>query len=244
MSVRPHNFNAGPAILPLSVLEEARASLADTAGTGLSVLEWSHRSKDYAEIQQGVESDVRDLLGEEAGAFRVLLLQGGASMQFAQVPLNLASSEAPGEYVLTGVWSKKALAEARRIERGREIWSGEESGFTRLPDPGSWTVGDDAAYVHLTTNNTIFGTECRALPDVGDVPLVADMSSDILSGPIELKRLGLLYAGAQKNLGPAGLTLVLITIQNSTNMLDWVMSNLNKREFLTNCSICASTRDT
>jgi phosphoserine aminotransferase len=210
MSKRPHNFNAGPAILPLSVLENARDNLLETAGTGLSILEWSHRSPDYGEIHAGTEATMRELLGSAFDGYRILFLQGGASLQFAQVPLNLATTAAPGEYVLTGAWSKKALAEAERAGCGRCIWTGQEENFGRLPEERELKVGGDASYVHITSNNTIFGTQWPGFPDTGDVPLVADMSSDILSRPIDSRGFGLIYAGAQKNLGPAGVAVVIM----------------------------------
>jgi len=210
MSSRPHNFNAGPAILPLPLLESARESLLETAGTGLSVLEWSHRSPAYSEVHEGAERSMRELLGPASEGYRILFLQGGASLQFAQVPMNLASATCPGEYVVTGAWSKKALAEAKKLSSGRSLWSGQEQNFCRLPDPGEISASDDAAYLHITSNNTIFGTQWQRLPELGSSPLVADMSSDILSGPLDVSRYGLIYAGAQKNLGPAGLAVVII----------------------------------
>ncbi|MAB89037.1 MAG: 3-phosphoserine/phosphohydroxythreonine transaminase [Planctomycetes bacterium] len=209
MSPRPHNFNAGPAILPLGVMEEVRESLLDTNETGLSVMEWSHRSPDYDAVRGDVEERLFRLLGLEADhGFRLLLLQGGASLQFAMVPMNLARGR-QGAYVLTGAWAKKALAEAKRLGLGEEAWSGAETNFNRLPSEGDWAEPDACAYVHLTSNNTIFGTQYKQLPRT-EAPLVIDMSSDILSGPIDMDRVGLIYAGAQKNLGPAGVTVVLV----------------------------------
>lgn len=209
MSPRPHNFNAGPAILPLEVMEEVRGSLLDTNGTGLSVMEWSHRSPEYDAVRGDVQERLFRLLGLEGDhGFRLLLLQGGASLQFAMVPMNLARGR-KGAYVLTGSWAKKALAEADRIGLGEEVWSGAETNFNRLPAEGEWNEPDGCAYVHLTSNNTIFGTQYKQLPRT-EAPLVIDMSSDILSGPVDMDRAGLIYAGAQKNLGPAGVTVVLV----------------------------------
>ncbi|NRA94903.1 MAG: 3-phosphoserine/phosphohydroxythreonine transaminase [Planctomycetes bacterium] len=209
MSPRPHNFNAGPAILPLAVMEEVQGSLLDTNGTGLSVMEWSHRSPEYDAVRGEVQERLFRLLGLEGDhGFRLLLLQGGASLQFAMVPMNLGRGR-KGAYVLTGAWAKKALAEAARIGLGEEAWSGAETNFNRLPAEGEWDEPDACAYVHVTSNNTIFGTQYKQLPRT-EAPLVIDMSSDILSGPIDMDRIGLIYAGAQKNLGPAGVTVVLV----------------------------------
>lgn len=208
MADRPHNFNAGPAILPLSVMEEVQAGLLNSEGSGLSVLEWSHRGADYEAVRQDAEARLRRLLGLGDG-HRVLFLQGGASLQFAMVPMNLAVGGRPGAYVNTGTWSKKALQEAERLGSGKTLWDGADDDYTRIPEPAEW--GDGAAgtsFVHITSNNTIKGTEWASLPDTGDVPLVVDMSSNILSRAMEIDRIGLLYAGAQKNLGPAGVTVV------------------------------------
>lgn len=210
MSSRPHNFNAGPAVLPFEVMEEVRDALLDTNGSGLSVMEWSHRSGDYDAVRKEVESSFFRLLGLGADhGFKLLLLQGGASLQFAMVPMNLATVDRPGSYVVTGSWSKKALAEANRLGCGHEAWTGAGTNFAKLPAHGDWEEGDGASYVHITTNNTISGTQWRGLPQT-QAPLVCDMSSDILSGPIDMDRIGIAYAGAQKNLGPAGVTVVLI----------------------------------
>ena len=206
---RIHNFNAGPSILPREVLEEVREKLLDTEGTGLSVMEWSHRSEDYARVRKRAEAALLELLGL-GGAWRVLLLQGGASLQFAQVPMNLASPARPGSYVVTGSWASKALKEATIQGRGREAWSGAAEDFRRIPGPGEIEPGPDPAYLHVTSNNTIRGTEWGAFPDIDELPLVGDLSSDILSRPMDLGGFSLIYAGAQKNLGPSGLTVVLI----------------------------------
>lgn len=211
MASRPHNFNAGPAILPLEVMEEVRDQLLETNGTGLSVMEWSHRSPDYEAVRRDTEKRFLNLLGLEVdGTHEILFLQGGASLQFVMVPMNFAGPASKGDYVLTGSWSKKALAEAEVFDAGHLAWTGADQNFGRLPKAGEWKASDSSAYVHVTSNNTIFGTQFRELPDAGDVPLVVDASSDVLSGPIDMKRVGLLYAGAQKNLGPAGVTAVVI----------------------------------
>lgn len=211
MKSRPHNFNAGPAILPLEVLEEVRGELLDTHGTGLSILEWSHRSKPYDAIRQSLESRLWRLLGlPEGHPYRLLPLQGGASQQFAMVPMNLAAADRPGGYLVTGSWAKKALEEAKRLDCGRLLWSGAGDSYSRIPADGEWAHDAGLAYVHLTTNNTIFGTEWHRLPWTEGVPLVLDASSNILSRPLPLEGVGLVYAGAQKNLGPAGLTPVIV----------------------------------
>jgi phosphoserine aminotransferase len=207
--MRIHNFAAGPAALPLPVLERAREELVDYRGTGMSVLEMSHRSPAYDEIHQGAMAAVRRLMGVPEG-WSVLFLQGGASLQFSMVPMNLMHPRRRADYVLTGSWAKKAAAEARREGEVRIAASTESEGFRRVPRPGELDLAPEADYLHLTTNNTIFGTQMRELPEAGDVPLVLDMSSDVLSWPVPVERVGLLYAGAQKNLGPAGVTLVIV----------------------------------
>jgi phosphoserine aminotransferase len=223
--MRAHNFNAGPAALPLAVLEEAQRELVDYRGSGLSVLEMSHRGGAYDEIHRQAVEGLGRLLGVPEGT-SVLLLQGGASLQFAMVPMNLLTEGGRAHYVVTGEWSKKALAEAKRVagERGAEARvaaSTEAEEFRRVPrgeeidlDGGLGGRGARRGraedYVHVTSNNTIFGTQWRELPDTGGVPLVVDASSDVLSRRLPMERVGLLYAGAQKNLGPAGVTVVAV----------------------------------
>ncbi|HWV37667.1 MAG TPA: 3-phosphoserine/phosphohydroxythreonine transaminase [Vulgatibacter sp.] len=202
---RKHNFNAGPSILPLPALEAAAKELVDTKGLGLSVLEMSHRSRDFEGILDHARQTLRRLLSLPDD-WEVLFLQGGASQQFAMVPMNLGSG---GAYVTTGAWSQKALAEARIVGEAAEIWTDAEQNFRRVPRPDEeLVVPAGAPYLHYTTNNTIFGTQWHHVPSA-PVPLVADMSSDILSREIDLKPFGLVYAGAQKNAGPSGVTLVL-----------------------------------
>ncbi len=207
---RRWNFSAGPAALPVSVLEQARDELLALPGVGASVLEISHRSPTFEAIAAEAEANLRELLGVP-GTHRVLFLQGGASLQFAMAPLNLLGRDRAAEYVLTGSWSRKALAEAERVGRTRVVWDGAEDGYSTVPDLGSLALDPHAAYLHVTSNETIQGVE---LPDgfepEGGAPLVCDASSDFLSRPIPIERYGLLYAGAQKNAGPAGLTIVLI----------------------------------
>jgi phosphoserine aminotransferase len=208
-SNRIFNFSAGPAVLPLEVLEEARENLLSLPGVGMSILEISHRSKPFDEVIQGAEADIRTLAGIPDG-YRVLFLQGGASLQFSMVPMNLLPAGGSADYVVSGVWSQKAVKEARRVGAVKIAASTEGEGFARVPTQAELTLDPGAAYVHYTTNNTIYGTEFHYVPDVGTVPLVADTSSDMFSGPIDVSKYALIYAGAQKNLAPAGVTLVII----------------------------------
>jgi len=206
---RVFNFSAGPAALPLEVLETAKQELTDWQGCGMSVMELSHRSKEFLGIAEHAEGALRQLL-DVPDDYRVLFLQGGATGQFGAVPFNLADAAQTADYLVTGSWSKKALAEAKRFCRAKVAGDSQESGFTEIPDPSEWDLDEDAAYLHYTPNETIGGVEFHFVPESGDVPLVADMSSTILSRPIDVSRFGLIYAGAQKNIGPAGLTIVII----------------------------------
>jgi phosphoserine aminotransferase len=206
---RIFNFSAGPAVLPLEVLEEARENLLSLPGVGMSILEISHRSKPFDEVIQGAEADIRALAGIPDG-YRVLFLQGGASLQFSMVPMNILPQGGSADYVVSGVWSQKAVKEAKRVGTVRIAASTESEGFARVPSQSELTLDPGAAFVHYTTNNTIYGTEFHYVPEVGGVPLVADASSDIFSGPIDVSKYALIYAGAQKNLAPAGVTLVII----------------------------------
>ena len=206
---RVFNFSAGPAALPLEVLETAKQELTDWQGCGMSVMELSHRSKEFLGIAERAEGALRQLL-DVPDDYRVLFLQGGATGQFGAVPFNLADAAQTADYLVTGSWSKKALAEAKRFCRAKVAGDSQESGFTEIPDPSEWDLDEDAAYLHYTPNETIGGVEFHFVPESGDVPLVADMSSTILSRPIDVSRFGLIYAGAQKNIGPAGLTIVII----------------------------------
>jgi phosphoserine aminotransferase len=208
--VRAFNFAAGPATLPVEVLEQARAELTDWQGLGASVMEISHRSKPFLAVAREAESDLRELLAVPAN-YRVLFMQGGAAAQFSAVPLNLAASGASVDYLNTGHWSKRAILEAQRLT-GRVNVAADEaaSKYTTVPAPESLRLTPGAAYVHYTPNETIGGVEFPYVPDAGRVPLVADMSSTILSRPIDVSRFGLIYAGAQKNIGPAGLVVVIV----------------------------------
>jgi len=209
MTWRVHNFNPGPAALPLPVLEQVQGDLLDFAGTGMSILEMSHRSAKYEHLHNQAIADLRTLLGgtEEHA---ILFMGGGAQMQFALVALNLLSSGSYAEYLVTGVWSETALSEARKIGDARVLWSSALTAHTRIPLPGEFHIEAGAAYLHYTSNNTIVGTQYTYVPAARDVPLVCDMSSDLLSRPVDLSHYSLIYAGAQKNLGPAGVTVVLI----------------------------------
>ncbi|MDQ3068605.1 MAG: 3-phosphoserine/phosphohydroxythreonine transaminase [Acidobacteriota bacterium] len=206
---RIFNFSAGPAVLPRPVLEEAQRDLLELPGVGMSVLEISHRSKPFDEIIQGAEADLRALAGI-SDDYQVLFLQGGASLQFSMVPMNLLLPGTTADYILTGVWSQKALKEAKRVGATHVAATTEGDNFTHVPAASDLTLTGDASYVHVTSNNTIYGTQWAELPDAGGRPLVNDASSDIFSRPIDISKHALIYAGAQKNLGPSGLTLVII----------------------------------
>jgi len=204
---RVHNFYAGPATMPLPALERAREEFLDFAGTGMSVMEISHRSKEYEAVHAEAEALLRELMAIPSN-YHVLFLQGGASLQFAMAPMNLLHPTDRADYVLTDVWSSKAYDDARRFGEVRVAADAEDTGFDRIP----WQLELDpeARYVHITSNNTLYGTQYQEAPDTDGIPLVADMSSDIASRPLDLSPYGLIYAGAQKNLGPSGVTVVII----------------------------------
>jgi phosphoserine aminotransferase len=206
---RIHNFSAGPAVLPVSVLEEAQRDLVSLPGVGMSVLEISHRSKTFEDILAKTETDLRTL-GNIPPTHKVLFLQGGASLQFSMVPMNLLTAGSTADYIITGAWAQKALKEAQRVGTVHVAGSTEGENFNRVPRQDELRLTPNAAYVHFTSNNTIFGTQWKAEPLVGTTPLVCDTSSDMFSRPIDVARYGLIYAGAQKNLGPSGVTLVII----------------------------------
>jgi phosphoserine aminotransferase len=207
---RAINFNPGPAALPLPALERAQRELLDLEGTGMSVIEHSHRGKAYEKIHDQALELTRELLSIP-NDYEVLLLQGGASLQFAMVPLNLLGPGQSADYVVTGTWAKKALQEAKVVGKTRVAATTEKDGkFVRVPRQSELELDRNAAYVHITSNNTIAGTQWHSFPDVGAVPLIADMSSDIMWRPIDVSQFGLIYAGAQKNLGPSGLTLAIV----------------------------------
>lgn len=206
---RVYNFSAGPAILPEAVLKQAQEELLNWHGAGASIMEMSHRGKEFVSVAGEAEQDVRDLLGVP-GNYKVLFLQGGASAQFATIPMNLLRGKTTADYILTGAWGKKAISDAKKYCTVNLAATSEGEKFTTIPPFERWALNSDAAYVHYTPNETIGGVEFHWVPDTGAVPLVADFSSTILSRPIEVNRFGLIYAGAQKNIGPAGVTLVIV----------------------------------
>jgi phosphoserine aminotransferase len=207
--MRVYNFSAGPAVLPEEVLQRAREEMLDWQGSGMSVMEMSHRGKAFMKIAAQAEADLRDLLAVPSN-YKVLFLQGGATAQFSAVPMNLLRGRRRADYISTGSWSQKAIEEGRRFCDLNVAATSEASRFTTVPPRGSWKLSSDAAYIHYTPNETIGGVEFHEVPDVGSVPLVADMSSTLLSRPIDVSRFGVIYAGAQKNIGPAGLCVVIV----------------------------------
>lgn len=206
---RAFNFYAGPATLPLPALERAKAEIPDWENTGMSVMETSHRSKEYDAVHYGAMNLMAELLGLDDD-HQVLFIQGGASTQFAMTPMNFIPPGGSADFVDTGTWSTKAIKEANIIAKGRVAATSEPDGFTRIPKRSEYDLDPSAAYVHITSNNTIKGTQYHEFPDVGDTPLVADMSSDILWRPFDANKFSLIYAGAQKNIGPSGVTIVII----------------------------------
>lgn len=210
MENRVYNFSSGPATLPLPVLQEAQKDLLCLPGAGASILEISHRSKAFRQILDGVKQNLRTLLKLPEN-YHILFLQGGASLQFAQVPMSfLAGQDKPASYLITGTWGKKAVAEANRFGPVQAAWTGEKQGFTRLPEPDEIFTDPGAAYLHYTSNETIQGLQFKQEPEAGAVPLICDSSSDFLSRPIDMPRHAMIYSGAQKNAGPAGITIVLM----------------------------------
>lgn len=206
---RVFNFSPGPAVLPQPVLEQARDEMLDWHGSGMSVMEMSHRGKEFIAIAAAAEADLRELLAIPAN-YKVLFLQGGATAQFAMVPMNLLRGKKSADYIHTGEWAKKAIGEAKKFCSVNIAASSEDRNFSYVPAQGSWKPAADAAYVHITSNETIGGIEYHWIPDTKGVPLVADMSSHILARPVDISKYGLIYAGAQKNIGPAGLTIVIV----------------------------------
>lgn len=224
---RVFNFSAGPAMLPQAVLEQARDELLDWHGSGMSVMEMSHRGKEYMSIAESATNVLREIMSVP-DTHEILFLQGGASSQFAMVPMNLLRDKTKVDYINTGAWSKKAIAEAKRFCDVNIAASSESTKFSTVPEQTELNLQSDAAYVHYTPNETIGGVEFSYVPETGDVPLVADMSSNILSRPIDVSKFGVIYAGAQKNIGPAGLTVVIVrkdlmgqTINGTPSMFDY-----------------------
>ncbi len=205
---RVYNFNAGPAALPLPVLEKAQAEMLEFGSSGMSVMELSHRSKDFASIIETAEANVRKLMGV-SDEYEVLFLQGGASLQFAMIPMNLRREGKSADYVNTGSWSSKAIKEAKVTGSVNVVWDGKDENYMRAPKPSELNFSSDAEYIHICSNETIGGIRYPEFPDT-QVPLIADMSSEIMSRVIDVNKFGLIYAGAQKNLGPSGLALVII----------------------------------
>ena len=224
---RVFNFSAGPAVLPEEVLARARDEMLDWHGSGMSVMEMSHRGKEFVAIAEAAEADLRELLSIP-GNYQVLFLQGGATAQFAMVPMNLLRGKKSADYINTGEWAKKAINEAKKYCAVNVAASAEDKNFTYAPSQAQWKPDPDAAYLHYTPNETIGGVEFHWVPDTGNVPLVADMSSNILSRPVDVSRFGVIYAGAQKNVGPAGLTIVIVredlmgeTVPGTPTMFDY-----------------------
>src|SRR5215470_17765743 len=207
--MRVFNFSAGPAVLPEEVLSQAREEMLDWHGSGMSVMEMSHRGKEFTAIAQSAHADLRELLNIPAN-YKVLFLQGGAATQFAAVPMNLLRGRNKADYIHTGEWAKKAIGEAKKYCAVNLAASSEDRGFTYAPTRAAWRLDPGAAYVHYTGNETIGGVEFHWIPDTGEVPLVCDLSSSLLSRPLDVSKFGVIYAGAQKNSGPAGLTIVIV----------------------------------
>ena len=208
-SDRVFNFSAGPSMLPLDVMEDAAKNLTNYMGSGQSVMEMSHRSKDFEKIINDAEANLRELMNIPDN-YKVMFLQGGGTLQFAMVPLNLMSNSKKADYIVTGTWAKKASAEAKKFGEVKIVASSDDATFSYIPKVSREDFTPDADYVHITTNNTIYGTHYSYVPDTGDVPLIADMSSCILSEEVDVSKYGLIYAGAQKNVGPAGVTIVIV----------------------------------
>ncbi|GGH14139.1 3-phosphoserine/phosphohydroxythreonine transaminase [Paenibacillus segetis] len=225
MSKRAYNFNAGPAALPLEVLERAQAEFVDYQGTGMSIMEMSHRGAVYEAVHNEAASRLLNLLGNPQG-YKVLFLQGGASTQFAMLPMNFLTEGKTAGYVKSGSWANKAIKESKLIGSTFVAASSEENKYMSMPDVSNLELPENTAYLHLTSNETIEGTQFQEFPDTGNVPLIADMSSDILCRPFDLTKFGLVYAGAQKNLGPSGVTVVLAReelLQNSPSHIPTVL---------------------
>ncbi len=208
-ATRVFNFSAGPAVLPLPVLEEAQRDLIGLPGVGMSVMEISHRSKTFEDLMHKAQDDIRALAGVPAN-YKILMLQGGASLQFSMVPMNLLGAGQTADYIDSGSWADKAAREAKKVGKVNIAATTKAENYSRLPNASEIRLTPGAAYVHMTSNNTIEGTQWKSLPRVGDAPLVSDTSSDMFSGPVDVARHALIYAGAQKNLGPSGVTLVII----------------------------------
>jgi phosphoserine aminotransferase len=236
MTERIFNFSAGPAILPLPVLEEAQRDMLSLPGIGMSVMEISHRSKTFDEILGRADAGIRGLLGVPDN-YRVLFLQGGASLQFSMVPMNFLPVERTADYILTGSWGKKALKEAKKVGAANVAATMADGGFTRVPGEDELNLDSNASYVHITTNETIEGVEWKQEPNTGNVPLMADASSDIMSHRIPVEKYALIYAGAQKNMGPSGVTLVILREDLLQRIPDGLPTMLDYRTHTENNSL-------
>jgi phosphoserine aminotransferase len=235
-TTRIFNFAAGPAIMPVPVLEEAQRNLLALPGVGMSVMEISHRSATFENILNQAIADIQELAGVPSN-YKILMLQGGASLQFSMVPMNLLGPGATADYLDTGSWAKKAVKEAKRVGSVNVAATTKEDNYARLPSPGEIKRSAGAAYLHMTSNNTIEGTQWKSLPEAGDTPLVSDASSDILSRPVDIQRHALIYAGAQKNLGPSGVTLVILREDLLSRSQDTLPTMLNYRTHVENNSL-------
>ncbi|MEK6993116.1 3-phosphoserine/phosphohydroxythreonine transaminase [Paenibacillus sp. FSL K6-1566] len=236
MSKRAFNFNAGPAALPLEVLERAQAEFVDYRNTGMSIMEMSHRGAVYEAVHNEAQERLLSLLGNPSG-YKMLFIQGGASTQFAMIPMNFLGQGQTANYVMTGSWADKALKEAKLIGETHVAASSEESKYMSLPKLADIQLSDNAAYLHLTSNETIEGTQFKDFPDTGAVPLICDMSSDILSRPFDLSRFGMVYAGAQKNLGPSGVAVVIVREDLITDSPKHLPTMLRYNTYLKNNSL-------
>ncbi len=234
-----YNFAAGPAVLPSDVLQQVQAELLDWHGSGMSVMEMSHRGKEFMGIAAEAEADLRELMGIPAN-YKVLFLQGGGSAQFAMIPMNLLRGKKTADYLNTGEWSKKAIAEAKKYCEVNVVATSADKNFSYAPSQDQWKLNPDAAYVHYCSNETIGGVEIFLTPDAGTVPLVADMSSHILSRPIDVSKYAMIYAGAQKNIGPAGLAIIIVredligeTLPSTPSMYDYKIHAENESMYNT-----------
>jgi phosphoserine aminotransferase len=235
-ATRVFNFSAGPAVLPVPVLEEAQRDLITLPGVGMSVMEISHRSKTFEDLLHKAEADIR-ALANIPGNYKILMLQGGASLQFSMVPMNLLGAGQTADYIDSGSWADKAIKEAKKVGTVNVAASTKGENYARLPEQSELKLTPGAAYVHMTSNNTIEGTEWKTLPSVGDVPLVSDTSSDMFSGPLDVTKHALIYSGAQKNLGPSGVTVVIVREDLLARSADTLPTMLNYKVHAENDSL-------
>lgn len=233
---RIFNFSAGPAVLPLPVLEEAQRDLISLPGVGMSVMEISHRSKTFDDIINAARNGIRELMGVPDN-YQILFLQGGASLQFSMIPMNFMPADGTADYIITGSWGKKALKEAKKLGAANVAATTADGNFTRVPAQDELNLNPGASFVHFTTNETIEGVEFKSEPNVGNVPLIADASSNIMSGPIPVEKYALIYAGAQKNMGPSGVTLVIIRDDLLNRIPDGMQTMLDYRTHVENESL-------